>query len=64
MTETKRRLMRVKDVAYALSISEWEVRRLCETGELHRRYIGEGKRYYRITAESVDAYLESLGGAA
>lgn len=53
-------LHRVKDVARILAISEWEVRRLCETGELHRRYIGEGRRFYRITAESVTAYYDSL----
>ena len=38
-------LHRVKDVARILSLSEWEVRRLCETGELHRRYIGETGRF-------------------
>ena len=53
-------LHRVKDVARILSISEWEVRRLLETGELHRRYIGESGRFYRVTAPSVDAYLASL----
>ena len=53
-------LHRVKEVARILSVSEWEVRRLCKTGELHRRYIGETGRFYRVTDESVDAYLASL----
>lgn len=53
-------LYRVKDAAEVLALSEWEVRRLAEIGTLHRRYIGEGGRYYRITADSVEAYLESL----
>lgn len=53
-------LYRVKDVARILSLGEWEVRRLCETGELHRRYIGESGRFYRVTAPSVEAYLASL----
>lgn len=53
-------LLRVKDVARKLSVSEKEVRRLIEIGVLHRRYIGEGNRFYRVTARSVDAYLDSL----
>jgi hypothetical protein len=54
------RYYRVKDVAALLSISEWEVRRLIEAGTLHRRYIGEGNRYYRVTAASVEAYEATL----
>ena len=60
MSDVKPRYFRVKDVAALLSISEWEVRRLAEAGELERRYIGEGKRYYRITAASVEAYEATL----
>ena len=60
MTGLSPRYYRVKDVAAILSISEWEVRRLVEAGTLHRRYIGEGKRYYRITAASVEAYEATL----
>ena len=59
-TRTTPALYRVKDAATVLALSEWEVRRLAEVGTLHRRYIGEGRRYYRITAESVEAYLASL----
>jgi hypothetical protein len=61
MTETiKPLLYPVKDVATILSISEWEVRRLVEVGVLHRRYIGASKRYFRVTAQSVENYYESL----
>jgi excisionase family DNA binding protein len=60
MNTTSPALFRVKDVARILALSEWEVRRLVESGELHRRYIGVGGRYYRVTADSVAAYLESL----
>ena len=59
---TEPALYRVKDAATVLALSEWEVRRLAEVGTLHRRYIGEGRRYDRITAESVEAYLDSLSG--
>ena len=60
MSEVQPRYYRVKDVAALLSISEWEVRRLVEAGELERRYIGEAKRFYRITASSVAAYEATL----
>lgn len=53
-------LYRVKDAAKVLALSEWEVRRLAEIGVLHRRYIGVAGRYYRITADSVEDYLDSL----
>jgi len=60
MSTVKVDLFRVKDVARKLSLSEREVRRLCEIGVLHRRYIGEGGRFYRVTAPSVDKYVDSL----
>lgn len=53
-------LLRVKDAGSRLAISDWEVRRLAKAGILHLRYVGEKGRYYRITAESVDAYIASL----
>lgn len=59
-TGLKPRLHRVKDVADMLSVSEWEIRRLCDAGILHRRYIGDGSRFYRVTAASVDKYLDGL----
>ncbi|MFS0883968.1 hypothetical protein [Aeromicrobium sp. 179-A 4D2 NHS] len=57
---TEPALYRVRDAAYILAVSEWEVRRLAEIGSLRRRYIGSGRKYYRITADSVESYLESL----
>lgn len=53
-------LYTVKDAAVRTSLSPWEIRRLIEIGALERRYIGEGQRYYRVTADSVERYLESL----
>lgn len=63
MTDDKPELYKVKEVAVKLSLSEWEVRRLCETGELHRKFIGRAKRYTRVTAQSVENYLDSLADA-
>lgn len=60
MTPIKPALFKTSEAAKYLAISEWEIRRLANEGILHRRYIGEGRRYYRITAESLDAYVESL----
>lgn len=54
------RYYRVKDVAALLSVSEWEVRRLVDNGVLQRKYIGEGGRYYRVTAASVADYEATL----
>lgn len=59
-TRTTPALYRVSEAAKVLALSEWEVRRLVETGVLQRRYIGTGRRYYRITAESLESYLDSL----
>lgn len=53
-------LYRVRDAATHLALSQAEVRRLADIGILHRRYIGTGDRYYRITAASIDSYLASL----
>jgi excisionase family DNA binding protein len=60
VTDVTPRYYRVKDVAALLSISQGEVRRLIEAGTLHRRYIGEGRHYYRVTAASVEAYEATL----
>lgn len=51
---------RVKDVAKILAVSEFEVRRLVKAGTLHARPIGEKKRQYRITAQSVENYVSDL----
>ena len=53
-------LYKVKEAARRTSLSEWEIRRLIEAGVLERRYIGEGARFYRVTAESVERYIASL----
>ncbi len=57
-------LYSVKDAAIRTSLSEWEIRRLLDTGVLERRYIGQGTRYYRVTAESVERFLASLPSEA
>lgn len=62
-------LYRVDDAARVLGVSRSEVRRLLSAGELTAKYIGKKKsREYRVTAESMQAYVESLpewnGGAA
>jgi excisionase family DNA binding protein len=51
-------LLRTKDAATYLGLSERRVRDLVEAGILHRRYIGV--RQYRVTVASLDAYVESL----
>lgn len=54
-------LYRVEDAARVLGISVSEVRRLLGAGELTAKYIGKNRsREYRVTAESMDAYVESL----
>lgn len=53
-------LYRVSEAATVLSVSEWEVRRLVHAGILERRYIGQGRRFFRITAASLEDYLDSL----
>lgn len=59
-----RALWRVKDAADWIGQSVATVRELVEAGVLHRRYIGTGTRYYRVTAESIDAYVASLTSEA
>lgn len=64
MSGVKPALYRVRDAARRTSLSEWEVRRLCDIGVLERRYIGEGSRFYRVTVDSVERYLENLPSEA
>lgn len=59
-----RALWRVKDTADWIGQSVATVRELVESGVLHRRYIGKGTHYYRVTAESIDAYVASLKSEA
>ena len=49
--------------AVRAAVSEWEIRRLAEAGVLERRYIGESRRSYRITAASLDRYIDDLPDA-
>lgn len=55
-----RALWRAKDTADWIGQSVATVRELVDAGVLHRRYVGTGTRYYRITAESIDNYIASL----
>ena len=58
-------LYRVKDAADYMALSQREVRRLADAGILHRSYIGASSRkYYRITAASIEEYLASLPAEA
>ena len=49
-----------KVAATMLGLSEREVIRLLNEGELERRWIGDGSRYYRIPFESLEAYVAAL----
>lgn len=60
MSGVKPALYTVKDAMTRSSLSAWELRRLCEAGVLERRYVGSGKHYYRITAASLERYIEGL----
>lgn len=54
-------LVKVAEAADMLSVSEREVYRLMADGNLERRYIGKkGSRNYRITVESLQAYVDGL----
>jgi excisionase family DNA binding protein len=55
---TKPALMRKADAATYLGVSVRTIEQLLETGALARRYIG--KRQYRVTVDSLDAYVASL----
>lgn len=53
-------LVTAREAAEMLSIGESEVRGLVANGHLERRYIGSGRRMYRIPVSSIVAYAESL----
>jgi excisionase family DNA binding protein len=53
-----RALYRVADAGEYLGLCERQVRQLAADGVLERRWIG--KRQYRITAASLEAYVASL----
>lgn len=53
-------LVTVREAAQMLSVSEWTVYELASSGQLERRYIGTGKRFFRIPVDSLRAYVDSL----
>jgi excisionase family DNA binding protein len=57
-TAMKPALMRVADAATYLGLSDRQIRYLAEDGVLERRWVG--KRQYRITTTSLDAYVAGL----
>jgi hypothetical protein len=50
----------VREATDALSLSTAQVYELAAPGTLEKRYIGKGTRNFRLTAESLRAYAESL----
>jgi predicted DNA-binding transcriptional regulator AlpA len=54
------RLLRAADVAGMLALSVSEVYNLCDAGKLTKRYVGQGRRNFRIRSDEVYAYIESL----
>lgn len=53
-------LYTVAEAAGALGISENHVYVLARNGTLEKRYIGKGTRNFRIPADSLLAYVDSL----
>lgn len=53
-------MVTVREAARMLSVSTWQVYDLAAAGSLERRYIGNGKHYFRIPVESLRKYVESL----
>ncbi|MDR7301826.1 helix-turn-helix domain-containing protein [Haloactinomyces albus] len=60
---TATRMYRVKAVAEVLDVHVSTVYRLAESGRLHSVRVGFGKGALRIPADSLNAYLHSLGMA-
>lgn len=53
-------MLRANDAADALGLSLRSVRTLVREGHLEPRYIGNGRKEYRITYASLVAYVASL----
>ena len=53
-------LVTVADAADALAISVAETYRLAAEGKLEKKYIGNGKRNFRLTYASLERYAEGL----
>ncbi|WP_246869070.1 helix-turn-helix domain-containing protein [Saccharopolyspora sp. ASAGF58] len=60
---TAARMFRVKAVAQMLDVHVSTVYRLADSGRLHSVRVGFGKGGLRIPADSLNAYLKSLGMA-
>lgn len=57
---TEKLLVTAREAAEMLAVSEHQVRLLVAKSLLDRRFIGQGRREYRITVESIRAYVEAL----
>ena len=55
--ELKKLLFTYREAAELLSVSVAHIRRLVESGQLTRLYIGSSKRSARVTAESLQGYV-------
>jgi excisionase family DNA binding protein len=53
-------LLRANDAATTAGVSLRTIRQLVKDGELDVRYIGNGRKEYRITYESLVAWVDSL----
>lgn len=53
-------LVSAKEAAGLLGISTFQVYELASGGVLEKRYIGNGRRNFRLTYESVERYANDL----
>ena len=51
-------LLKIKEAAKLLGLSRVHISRLAAKGELKRINVGLEKNLYRITKESIDAFIE------
>ena len=59
-TKSEPLLVTVAQATEILSLSEREIKSLIYQGRLERRYIGTGRKYYRIVYASLVEYADSL----
>lgn len=57
---TEKLLVTAREAAEMLSLGVSSVRELVDNKTLDRRFIGRGTREYRITVESLRAYVDAL----
>lgn len=60
--ECEKPLYKIKETAKRLGLSRVHISRLAEAGELQRINVGIHKNLYRITPESVEAFIERRAG--